>query len=55
MVKIKRVPKKTTGSIATLVCPSGFSRSLPNERPSSRYVFVRKLDNLNLSIGGILL
>jgi len=52
MVKIKKVPKGTTISVAALVCPSGFSKSLPDERPSSWYIFTSYLKLINLSKRG---
>jgi hypothetical protein len=51
MVKIKNVPRGTTKSVATLVCPSGLSRSLPDERPSSWYFFISNWNNINLLVG----
>lgn len=40
----------TTKSVATLVCPSGLSRSLPNELPSSWYYYLRTLNYLSVSV-----
>lgn len=45
----KEVPRGTTKSVATLVYPSGLSRSLPDECPSSWYNFLRILNNINVS------
>lgn len=45
--KIKKiVPKGTTKSVATLVCPSGFT----DELPSSWYDNSKNLKNLNFSV-----
>ena len=49
--KIKEsIPMETTESIATLVYSPGISRSLPDECPSSRYSFLRKLNNINVLV-----
>jgi len=48
--KIKSVPKGTTQSVATLVCPSGLSRSLPDELPSSWYNNIYTHININFSV-----
>jgi len=48
--KIKFVPRGTTKSVATLVYPSGISRSLPDERPSNWYNYTNIINNLNVSV-----
>lgn len=43
------VPRETTKSIAILVYPSGLSRDLPDECPSSRYNKLNITKYLNFS------
>jgi len=50
MKKIKDVPMGTTKSVAALVCPLRISRSLLNERPSSWYNYINKLNYIKLSV-----
>ncbi len=50
--KIKNVPMNTTKSAATLGCPSGFSRSLPDELTSCWYNNYKCYINLNVSVEG---
>ena len=52
MVKKIIVPRETTESIATLVYPSGFSVSLPDECPSNQYLNENKYLYKNVLVWG---
>ncbi len=51
MIKKIKVPRGTMKSVATLVYPSGLSRSLPDECPSNWYNYLNILNNINVSVG----